>query len=221
MSSNLAQTATTVHLMYNSRVNLISQLNSAGFDTKNYASFNIHQINAMYTTGQMDFMVEKSSPVPQKTYIRYHLIGPLRSGTLNAYVDKYYGNGLDENTESVILDKQTDALIILSENEPNESLRDSMALIYEKRGVYVNVINVKRLQYNVLDHELCPKMEVISQNDMETIKTKLNISNFRQLPEISRYDPMAMAFMLRPGNIAKFHRKSPTAQTTDYYRICI
>ena len=221
MSSTSTQTATTIHLTYNSRVNLIAQLKAAGFDTKDYESFNIHQIDAMYDAGQLNFMVEKSSPVPQKTYIKYHKAGPLRSNTLQNYIDTYYGNDVNEDTEMVVLDKKTDALIILSENEPNDSLREYMALVYERHGIYINILNIKRLQYNVLDHELCPKMEVVSPADMETIKTQLNISNFRQLPEISRYDPMAMAFMLRPGNVAKFQRKSPTAQIAYYYRICI
>ena len=221
MSSTSAQTATTVHLMYNSRVNLISQLKSAGFDTKNYENFNIHQIDAMYHEKQLDFMVEKSSPVTQKAYIRYHTTGPLRSIALSGYIDKYYGNDVNEDTDAVVLDKKTDALIILSENEPNDSLREYMSLVFERHGLYINIVNIKRLQYNVLDHELCPKMEVISPNDMESMKSQLNISNFKQLPEISRYDPMAMAFMMRPGSVAKFHRKSPTAQITYYYRICI
>ena len=49
----------------------------------------------------------------------------------------------------------------------------------------------------------------------------LKIKTKKQLPEISRFDPQALALCLRPGNIAKFTRKSITALETEYYRVCV
>ena len=42
-----------------------------------------------------------------------------------------------------------------------------------------------------------------------------------QLPEISRFDPHAMAICLRPEQIVCFYRESTTALTYKYYRICV
>ena len=42
-----------------------------------------------------------------------------------------------------------------------------------------------------------------------------------QLPEISRFDPQALAMCLRPGQICKFERDSATALKYEYYRICV
>jgi DNA-directed RNA polymerase subunit H (RpoH/RPB5) len=41
------------------------------------------------------------------------------------------------------------------------------------------------------------------------------------LPEISRFDPQALAICLRPGDIVKFLRGSETAGTYNYYRVCV
>jgi DNA-directed RNA polymerase subunit H (RpoH/RPB5) len=41
------------------------------------------------------------------------------------------------------------------------------------------------------------------------------------LPEISRFDPLALAIALRPGQVAKFIRNSATALHQDYFRICV
>ena len=52
------------------------------------------------------------------------------------------------------------------------------------------------------------------------MKKRYNIVNDTELPEISRYDPVAQAIGMRPGQICKIIRPSKTAITTDYYRIC-
>ena len=56
---------------------------------------------------------------------------------------------------------------------------------------------------------------------MEELKKTQNISSLKLLPEISRFDPQALAIALRPGQVAKFTRTSATALTSLYYRICI
>ena len=42
-----------------------------------------------------------------------------------------------------------------------------------------------------------------------------------QLPEISRFDPVAQAIGMRPGNICEIIRPSKTAIYAPYYRICV
>ena len=48
----------------------------------------------------------------------------------------------------------------------------------------------------------------------------VNIKNNDQFPKISRYDPVAQAIGIKPGEICKIIRSSKTAITTDYYRLC-
>ena len=50
---------------------------------------------------------------------------------------------------------------------------------------------------------------------------KYNISKPELLPEISRFDPVAKAICIRPGQVCKITRPSKTAIETNYYRICI
>ena len=45
--------------------------------------------------------------------------------------------------------------------------------------------------------------------------------NEKQWPEISRFDPVAQAIGLRPYQLCKIYRKSPTASVSIYYRLCI
>ena len=41
------------------------------------------------------------------------------------------------------------------------------------------------------------------------------------MPEIGRFDPVAQAIGLRPGELCEIIRSSPTAITTKYYRFCL
>jgi len=52
------------------------------------------------------------------------------------------------------------------------------------------------------------------------MKKRYNVVNNSDLPSISRYDPVAQAIGMRPGEICKITRNSKTAITSDYFRLC-
>ena len=49
---------------------------------------------------------------------------------------------------------------------------------------------------------------------------KYNILYDSQFPEISRFDSVAEAIGLRPNQLCKITRNSPTAIKSEYYRLC-
>lgn len=64
-------------------------------------------------------------------------------------------------------------------------------------------------------------VHILDDNETVLLKEKYHLKNVKELPEISRFDPMALAICLRPGQICTFDRKSPTALVTEYFRICL
>ena len=42
----------------------------------------------------------------------------------------------------------------------------------------------------------------------------------KQIPDISRFSPVAQLIGIRPGQICKIYRYSKTAINTDFYRVC-
>ena len=50
---------------------------------------------------------------------------------------------------------------------------------------------------------------------------KYNITELSQMPDISRFDPVARAICLRPGQVCHIIRPSKTAIEADYFRVCI
>ncbi|MEM4222213.1 MAG: DNA-directed RNA polymerase subunit H [archaeon] len=72
--------------------------------------------------------------------------------------------------------------------------------------------------WNVLDHVLVPKHEILSKKEVESILEKYKIS-IDQLPKIKITDPVVVALGAKKGDVIKITRKSKTAGTTEYYRL--
>ena len=74
--------------------------------------------------------------------------------------------------------------------------------------------------YNILTNKLVPTHEIINETRKRELAEEYNIVAESQWPEISRFDPVAIAIGLRPGEVVEIERASPTALITKYYRLC-
>ena len=104
--------------------------------------------------------------------------------------------------------------------EPNETLIKTLKNIFSQDGVFVNVFNIRRLQYNILDHTLVPKHILLTKQDADEVKKQYYISDDSQLPDINRFSPVAQAIGMRPGDLCRIIRPSKTAIETIFYRVC-
>lgn len=198
--------------VYKSRTNILDILKLQGYDVTDYETFSINEIDAMLTNNQLDMLVEKET-TKQKSYIKYYSSKQIRPNILDEIIEDLY---FIEN----ILEKK-DNLIIITDDEPNDSILTKVKYLYDHDGIFVIIHSIKRLQYNMLDHNLVPKCDVLSNEEKDQFMKKFNIKNNSQLPEISRFDPQALVMCIRPGDVTKFTRKSITSLENDYYRVCV
>lgn len=198
----------------NSRKNILDILQDfQGYNVDDYRDFSLSEIDAMYVNNQLDMLVSHKDE-EKKTYVKYHLINkPIRQPNIDEFVDDlfYIENVLNQN----------DTLIIILIDQPNENVINYTKHIYSKQGIFVVFHTIDRLQVNILRHTLVPKMFILDEKERDEIKQKLNLKEFSQLPEISRFDAQAIAMSMRPGDIGEFIRSSVTALEYSYYRICI
>lgn len=205
--------------IYKSRQNILNILESVyDYDISDYSGFSFNEVDAMLNNDQLDMLLthKKSgeSKVPiQKTYIKYNIHGSLNSSSLNVIIEDLYSLS-DTLTKN-------DSLFIIYEGEPNDSLIKYLKHIYANDDIFVVVYNIKRLQFNILEHELVPKVNIMNDKEVEDLKEKYSIDNMKKMPEISRFDPQAQAICLRPGQVCRFIRNSPTSMETPYYRVCV
>jgi DNA-directed RNA polymerase subunit H (RpoH/RPB5) len=125
----------------------------------------------------------------------------------------------DLYTIDTVLTKKDD-LIIIIKDEPNESLIKLLQNKWEQEGIFIIVFNIKRLQYNILNHHLNPPHIVLSEDESLELKKKYNITHNSQIPNISRFSPMSQVIGIRPGEICKIIRPSKTSIISNFYRIC-
>ena len=205
--------------IYKSRKTILDLLETyQNYDVSDYNDFSINEIDAMLSNEQLDMLVQRKTDdslgKPQKTYIKYYLQSKqIRPQTLDDIIEDLY---LVEN----ILTKD-DTLIIIIEDEPNDTIIAKLNYLYNTSGIFIVIHNIKRLQFNILQHKLVPNMSILSKKEVEELMQKFNLKTVNQLPEIGRFDPQALALSMRPGDVCQINRDSVTSIEYDYYRVCV
>ena len=119
-----------------------------------------------------------------------------------------------------MLNENDELLIIVKNQNINNTLEELMNFIYVKDNIFVNIKKIDHYLFNILDHSMVPEHKVLNKTEKEFIMEKYKIINEKQLPEISRFDPVASAIGLRPGELCEITRPSTTSITSKYYRLC-
>tara|TARA_A100001011_G_scaffold365323_2_gene416865 strand:+ start:834 stop:1466 length:633 start_codon:yes stop_codon:yes gene_type:complete len=199
--------------VFKSRNNILNILNSRGFNINSYSGFSVNEIHSLVTNDLLDMLVTNEI-TNKKVYIKYfNLDKSIRPNNVHEIVESLF------NIEQIL--NNTDELIIITKDEPNETLQKLQRSIYAHDNIYVNIINIERLQFNILEHTLVPKHTVIYDvNDIENIKKQYNIINNSEFPTISRFDPVSQVLGIRPGELFEIERSSKTAIKNKFYRIC-
>ena len=205
----MAQSGHIVQI-FKSRENILQLLKKQGYNVDNYSGVSINEVHSMFQEKQMDMLVESNEG--KKAYIKYHLAKRLTAPNIYEYIEDLF------NLEAVL--KKSDDLIIIIKDEPNDSLIKILKNIWEREKVFITVFNIERLQFNILNHILVPEHIVLKDSEMESVKNKYHIKHDKQIPDISRFSPVALALGIRPGQMCKIIRPSRTAINSNFYRIC-
>jgi DNA-directed RNA polymerase subunit H (RpoH/RPB5) len=228
-------TNTDIISIYNSRKTILDILNELHNENQpleniyDYENFNINEVEAMAKNNQLDMLFKRNElySTSHNIYVKYMLNKTSnRASAIKDLVEELF------EVEGVLTKKDT--LMIISNDEPNDSLITELRYLYDNRGIFVVVHNIKRLQRNILKHSLVPKhsvvYDIVTRDDdangetisqLDKVKQLYNLKNLNQLPEISRFDPVALLIQLRPGQVCKIERDCITSVNSVYYRICV
>jgi DNA-directed RNA polymerase subunit H (RpoH/RPB5) len=202
--------------IYNSRKILLELMSKQGYNINDYANFSVSEVNSMKQNNQLDMLLETSDTpeLPKKKiYIRYYLAARPAPKNIQEMIDDLFV--LSETLQ------KTDTLFIIIKDEPNETLINELKHIWEADGIFIVIESIKRLQFNILEHVLVPPHRVLMDSEVDNIMKRYNIMDKSQIPNISRFDPVARVIGLRPGQVCEILRPSKTAIISNYYRVCI
>jgi len=191
--------------VYNARNVLLEVLEERGFDVAEYNNYDLLQVKAMIDSNQLDLLLQDAKG--KKIFVKFSLDTKPVPANL---ADDFFTEILTTSDE----------LVVVAKDDPNDTMTESLEQLWSGRGIFITVLSLKRLQYNILKHDLVPKHIVLSAEETaEVLKTYA--AEISQLPEIGRFDPVACLLGMRPGMVCRIERGSKTAMTTNYYRACV
>ena len=209
-----------VSSIYKSRKTILELMKNQNYNTGDYDNFSINEVNTKFQNKQLDILLEKNQDEnapntvrKQKIYITYYLAKTLRPQNVQEIIDDLF------NLEEVLT--KEDTLMIIVKDDMNETLTNLLKHIWEQDGILIIIQSIKRLQFNILEHTLVPHHRVLTNEEVEKIRLRYNITQDTQFPDISRFDPVAQVIGIRPGQVCEIIRPSKTAINSFYYRICV
>jgi DNA-directed RNA polymerase subunit H (RpoH/RPB5) len=216
--ATVQNTSSLISAVYKSRANLLELMKMQGYNVNEYEGFSVNEVNTMKLNNQLDMILQKNTDDEDtkrkpKIYIRYYLAKSLRPQNLQEMIDDLF------NIEEVLT--KSDTLFIVVKDEVNETLSNALKHIWEQDKIFIVIQNLKRLQFNILKHVLVPSHRVLTISETAQIRKRYNVMSDNQFPDISRFDPVAQAIGIRPGQVCEIIRPSKTAISAPYYRICM
>jgi DNA-directed RNA polymerase subunit H len=217
-------TSSLISQIYKSRGIILELMQAQNYNISEYDGFSINEINTMKTNNQLDLILSKNpyeedddnvikkEDYEKKIYIKYYLGKSLRPNNLQEMIDDLF------YIEEILT--KNDTLLVVVKDEVNETLLNTLKHIWESDKIFIILIPLQRLQFNILEHILVPPHRVLNEAEKIKIKNRYNIINDELFPELSRFDPVAKAIGIRPGEVCEITRPSKTAITSFYYRIC-
>ena len=215
-------TSSLISQVYKSRSVLLELMEKQSYVITDYDGFSVNEINTMKTNNQLDMILEKvienvnpdvDKKRSNKVYIKYYLGKALRPANLQEMIDDLF------NVEEVLT--KDDTLLVVVKDEVNETLTNTVKHIWESEKIFIVLQPLQRLQFNILEHILVPPHRILSEIEKNAVKDRYNVMTDNEFPELSRFDPVAQAIGIRPGQVCEIIRPSKTAITAPYYRICI
>ena len=199
-----------ISTIYNSRKILMEILESRGYDVSEYNDFSISDVHSMAQNNQLDLLLTGKDG--KKIFVKYYLAKKLGANNVQDFVDDIF------HLEKILT--PSDDLLIISKDPANDTMINLLKEIWAMEKIYVAILNIACLGFNILNHSLVPSHIILNARQKTQIQEKYNITQDSQFPEISRFDPVALAIGLRPTELCEIIRSSKTAITSKYYRLC-
>lgn len=222
------QSSSAITSLYKSRVNLLNLLKRQGYIVANYEGASMHEVHTMVKHNQLDMLVSTThDDVPATAAVTASVAGT-GIGARTAYI-KYATKKLQQKDLQNIIDDLfildqvltvDDVLIIVAKHAINDTITHLLNQLWSQDGYFIIVFSLEQLQFNILEHQYVPVHEIMNDEETKKVIQQYNITNYDQLPNISRYDPVAQAIGIRPGQICKITRPSKTSIISYYYRVC-
>lgn len=212
--------------LFKSRKVILEMLEKRGFNVdafKNYTIFEIEsmrQNNSLKNTADiqpLDILTGNDSN-NQKALVKYIFTSKIKVSSIASLLIELKENGdLDEGDSFILVTKDRSVGKATGQDAIIES---QLEALYNEHKVFVQMFWIDKLVTNIMEHEIVPEHEIISQTEKETLLEKFSITSYNQLPLILKTDPVAMFLGMRRGDVCKIVSPSETSGEYVSFRYC-
>ena len=203
--------------LYVSRKIILEMLSSRNVDVENYSNFSQEELDIMYKANpKPTFEINPLDMVflEHKHTVKYVLQPKLRTKDVMKLVE-------DMIEENYLEEGSTLILIVRATMKTEETIENFFESILKKHTIYVQMFDINKLLYNVTEHALVPKHEIVSNEEKKELITKYNLESEDQLPLIKKNDPVAKYLGMKVGDVCKITTYSETHGIYTKYRLCV
>ena len=203
---------------YVSRKVILDMLEDRGWDTSNYRNYTNTEIDIMIKNmsvktkdiSTLDILIEKDT---KKILVKYILTSKVRSLNIKNLTETFIEETLNEGDELIliIMDRLTNDL-------PLETFFNN---IYTSKKIFCQYFWIKKLTFNVTEHEIVPKHIILSNEEKENLLKQYNITDITKINFIKQNDAVAKYYGMKKDDVCKIIRKSETAGLYTNYRLCV
>ena len=131
-------------------------------------------------------------------------------------------NTIDDIYEQEVIGKE-DVLIIVTKDKVTYQgmLEEYINRIFYKDGIFVQIMWLSTLLFNISKHELVPKYSIMTEKDKNNLVEKLYIESIKKLPYVLVTDPVARFYGVRIGQVCEIEYNNETNGKNKFYRLCV
>ena len=191
-----------------------------GYKTDKYSNYTSKELDIMlknmdkkinYNNMPLDMTFDQNDN--DKQCVLKYIISRVRVANLKTLIT--------ELIEYEVVKPNDDIIFIVKDKINNlDSFYNLFNSFLQTNKIFIQIFSIDNLIRNITNHELVPKMRIVSETEKEDIKKKYNIENNSNLPLILKSDPAAMFYGIKSGDFVEITRTSETSGIYIAYRYC-
>jgi len=203
-----------------SRKTIIEMMDLRGYQTDKYNNYSSKELDIMlknmdkkinYNNMPLDMTFDQNDN--DKQCVLKYIISRVRVANLKTLIT--------ELIEYEVVKPNDDIIFIVKDKINNlDSFYNLFNSFLQTNKIFIQIFSIDNLIRNITNHELVPKMRIVSETEKEDIKKKYNIENNSNLPLILKSDPAAMFYGIKSGDFVEITRTSETSGIYIAYRYC-
>lgn len=191
--------------LFKIRKTVLEMLSDRKYIIPDIENITFEQFNIKCDNKNIDIFID-DTVIDKKVYIHFHNESKgFSKNDLKNIIQKITNDYEDENINLIL---------ILKDKENSAITKELTKEIYKNVEIFLK----KNLLFNITHHNYVPKHIILTKDEEKELLDKYN-STKSKLPKISKTDPVAKYYGMKPEQICKIIRKSPEVGEIFYYRL--